>query len=160
MGISPFVKLKFGPPTIVCWSRSDSFWIALMEISLMAILFSSSDDCRWPKFQFNKQGKNVFCKPWIFTFCKFCVFATFCYFLFFDDFSIYIFILFCFWRFFDYPFFRQKSIVDCQQKLDNKKMIKKNDQNIENNIIFLFFIIILPFCNNNLQKCFKNPFLD
>ena len=26
----------------------------------MAIFFSSADDCRWPKFHFNKQGKNVF----------------------------------------------------------------------------------------------------
>ena len=58
--ILPFVKLKFGPPTIVCWSRSDSFWIALMEISLMAILFSSSDDCRWPKIQFKKPEKMFF----------------------------------------------------------------------------------------------------
>ena len=31
--------------------------------------------------------------------------------------------------------------------------------NIENNTIFLFFIIIFPFCKNKLQKCFKKPFL-
>ena len=99
--ILPFVKLEFGPPTIVCWSRSDSFWIALMEISLMAILFSSSDDCRWPKIQFKKPEKNVFCKPRIFTFCKFCVLATFCHRFdhiccCFDDFSIYIYYFFVF----------------------------------------------------------------
>ena len=52
--ISPFVKLKFGPPTIVCWSKQDSFRIDLIGISLMAILFSSTDDCRWPKCQFIK----------------------------------------------------------------------------------------------------------
>ena len=70
--ILPFVKLKFGPPTIVCWSRSDSFWIALMEISLMAILFSSSDDCRWPKIQFKKPEKMFFVSR---EFSRFVIFA-------------------------------------------------------------------------------------
>ena len=54
MEISPFIKLKCGPPTIVCWSKYDSFRIDLIGISLMAILLSSTDDCRWPKSQFIK----------------------------------------------------------------------------------------------------------
>ena len=60
MEISPFVKLKFGPLAIVCWSKQDGFWVAIMKISLMAILFSSTDDCRWPKIQFKKPEKMFF----------------------------------------------------------------------------------------------------
>ena len=75
----PFVKLKFGPSTIVCWSRSDSFWIALMEISLMAILFSSSDDCRWPKIQFKKPEKMFFVSREFSRFVNFAFLQHFCH---------------------------------------------------------------------------------
>ena len=77
--ILPFVKLKFGPPTIVCWSRSDSFWIALMEISLMAILFSSADDCRWPKIQFKKPEKMFFVSREFSRFVNFTYLQHFCH---------------------------------------------------------------------------------
>ncbi len=36
---------------------------------------------------------------------------------------------------------------------------KNIEKNIEKNMILLFFIIIFPFCKNNLQKCFQKPFL-
>ena len=42
----------------------------------------------------------------------------------------------------------------------NKNIDQNNEKNIENNMIFLFFIIIFAFCKNNLQKCFKKIFLD
>ena len=54
--------------------------------------------------------------------------------------------------------FRKNWIIKKSSK--NKNIDQNNEKNIENNMILLFFIIIFPFCKNNLQKCFKNPFLD
>ena len=127
--ILPFVKLKFGPPTIVCWSRSDSFWIALMEISLMAILFSSSDDCRWPKIQFKKPEKMFFVSREFSRFVNFAFLQQFdiilIIFIVFWMISIYFDDIFVFWRCFDYPFFIENQLLIFRKKLDNHKRIKK-----------------------------------
>ena len=149
--ILPFVKLKFGPPTIVCWSRSDSFWIALMEISLMAILFSSSDDCRWPKIKFKKPEKIFFVSREFSRFVNFAFLQHFVIiliiFVVFRMISIYFDDIFVFWRFFDYPFYHQKSTVDFPQNNgwsnNHQNIDQNNEKDIENNMIFLFFIIIL-----------------
>ena len=53
--------------------------------------------------------------------------------------------------------FRKNWIIKKSSK--NKNIDQNNEKNIENNMILLFFIIIFPFCKNNLQKCFKKPFL-
>ena len=49
--------------------------------------------------------------------------------------------------------FRKNWIIKKSSK--NKNIDQNNEKNIENNMILLFFIIIFPFCKNNLQKCFK-----
>ena len=63
--------------------------------------------------------------------------------------------MFVFWWFFDCPFFYRKSIVDFPQKtniIKNKNIDVNNQKIIENNIIFLFFLIILSFFDNELYN--------
>ena len=125
--ILPFVKLKFGPPTIVCWSRSDSFWIALMEISLMAILFSSSDDCRWPKIQFKKPEKMFFVSR---EFSRFVNFAFLRHFvivliIFVVVLMIFLYYFVVFDNFLIIYFFIKNQYLIFSKKLDNHKSIKK-----------------------------------
>ena len=128
--ILPFVKLKFGPPTIVCWSRSDSFWIALMEISLMAILFSSSDDCRWPKIQFKKPEKMFFVSREFSRFVNFAFLQHFVIVLIIFVVVLMIFlylyiIVFVFDAFLIIHFFIKNQSLIFRKKLDNQKIIKK-----------------------------------
>ena len=94
-------------------------------------LISSSDDCRWPKIQFNKQEKNVFCKPRIFTFCKFCVFAKFCHCFddiccSFDDCSIYLLLFFVLDAFLIINFFIKNQSLIFRKNLDNQKSSKNH----------------------------------
>ena len=126
----PFVKLKFGPPTIVCWSRSESFWIALLEISLMAILLWSADDCRWPKIQFKKPEKMFFVSREFSRFVNFAFLRHFVIVLIIFVVVLMIFVYFSYYFFvFDtfliiHFFIKNQSLI-FRKKLDHQKIIKK-----------------------------------
>ena len=136
----------------------------------MAILFSSSDDCRWPKIQFKKSEKMFFVSREFSRFVNFTYLQHFCYYFhhvycFFDDFPIF-WSYFCFLMLFWLSIFSSKInrwfstkkwIINKSSK--NQHIDQNNEKNIENNMILLFFIIIFPFCKNNLHKCFIKPFL-
>ncbi len=122
-----------------------------------------------PKSNLRNRKKMFFCKPRIFTFCKFCVFATFCHCFdhiccFFDDFSI---SFCCFWRFFDYPFFHQKSIVDFPQKIGYSKnhqktkiLIKIMKKTLKTIWFCCFSSLFFHFVKIIYKSVLKNPFLD
>ena len=128
----------------------------------MAILFSSSDDCRWPKIQFKKPEKMFFVSR---EFSRFVNFAFLRHFfivlIIFVAFlmiflSIYIIILFLtlFWL----SIFSSKiNRFSAKNWIITKASKNKNiDQNNEN-IWFSCFSSL--FRKNKLQKCFKKPFL-
>ena len=169
--ILPFVKLKFGPPTIVCWSRSDSFWIALMEISLMAILFSSSDDCRWPKIQFKKPEKMFFVSREFSRFVNFAFLRHFVIvliiFVAFLMIFLYIFIIFLFLTLFWLSIFSSKinRWFSAKNWIIKKSSKNRNiDQNNEKTLKLIWFCcfssLFFNFVKINYKSVLKTPFLD
>ena len=130
----------------------------------MAILFSSSDDCRWPKIQFKKPEKMFFVSREFSRFVNFTYLQHFCHYFhhvycFFDDFSIFLIIFLFFDAFLIIHFFIKNQSLIFRKKMDNQKintLIKIMKKTLKR-IWFSCFSSL--FCKNNLQKCFKKPFL-
>ena len=126
----------------------------------MAILFSSSDDCRWPKIQFKKPEKIFFVSRKFSRFCNILLLFSSCL-LFFRWFSNFFDHIFVFWCFFDYPFYFSKSIILIFRKNEKINKASKNKNIGMNNEKMIWFCCFssCPLRKNKLQKCFKKPFL-
>ena len=134
----------------------------------MAILFSSSDDCRWPKIQFKKPEKMFFVSRECSRFVNFTYLQHFCHdfhhvYCFFDDFPIFLIIFLFFDAFLIIHFFikNQSLIFRKNWIIKNSSKNQNVDQNNEKSIWFCCFSsLFFHFVKIIYKSVLKNPFLD
>ena len=117
-----------------------------MDIFPMAILFSSADDCRWPKIQFKKPEKMFFVSREFSRFVNFTYLQHFCHYFhhvycFFDGFPIFLIIFLFFDAFLIIHFIsaNQLLIFRKNEKINQASKNKNIGMNNEKMILFCCF---------------------
>ena len=132
----------------------------------MAILFSSSDDCRWPKIQFKKPEKMFFVSREFSRFVNFTYLQHFCHYFhhvycFFDGFPIFLIIFLFFDAFLIIHLFQQINYWFSEKMRKSKKHQKTK---ILAWIMKKWYdFVVFPHVRSgkiSYKSVLKNPFLD